>query len=62
MKSIKVNNFEISNDKQFTLIAGPCVIESRDHAMKMAELIKNSAIYYYNEQKILHLTYHYLAR
>ena len=39
MKSIKVNNFEISNDKPFTLIAGPCVIENRDHALMIAESI-----------------------
>ena len=39
MKSIQVNNFEISNDKQFTLIAGPCVIENRDHAFMIAESI-----------------------
>ena len=28
MKSIQVDDFEISNDKPFTLIAGPCVIEN----------------------------------
>lgn len=41
MKSIKINNFEIANDKPFTLIAGPCVIENRDHALTIAEDIKN---------------------
>ena len=41
MKSIKINNFEIANDKPFTLIVGPCVIENRDHALKIAEDIKN---------------------
>jgi len=41
MKSIKINNFEIANDKPFTLIAGPCVIENRDHALTIAENIKN---------------------
>ena len=40
MKSIKINNFEISNDKPFTLIIGPCVIENRDHALTIAEDIK----------------------
>ena len=39
MKSIKINNFEIANDKPFTLIAGPCVIESRDHVLGLAENI-----------------------
>ena len=37
MKSIKINNFEIANDKPFTLIAGPCVIESQNHALGLAE-------------------------
>ena len=39
MKKIKINNFEISNSSPFCLIVGPCLIESRDHAMKMAEFI-----------------------
>ena len=39
MKSIKINNFEIANDKPFTLIAGPCVIESQDHTLRLAENI-----------------------
>ena len=41
MKKIKINNFEISNSNSFCLIAGPCVIENRDHAVKMAKLINN---------------------
>ena len=39
MKSIKINNLEISNNKPFILFAGPCVIETRDHALKIAESI-----------------------
>ena len=39
MKNIKINNFNISNSNSFCLIAGPCVIESKDHTIKMAELI-----------------------
>ena len=39
MNSIKIKNFEISNKKPFTLIAGPCVIENREHAIKIAKLI-----------------------
>lgn len=35
MKTIKVKNIEISNDKAFVLIAGPCAIESKDHAFEM---------------------------
>ena len=39
MKKIKLNNFYISNLDKFCLIAGPCVIESRNHAIKIAGLI-----------------------
>jgi len=39
MKKINLNNFKISNQDPFTLIAGPCVIENREHTIKMAELI-----------------------
>ena len=39
MKIIKINNLEISNDKSFTLIVGPCVVENRDHVLKIAESI-----------------------
>ncbi len=39
MKIVKINNLEISNDKPFTLIVGPCVIENRDHMLKIAESI-----------------------
>ena len=39
MKNIKINNFEISNLNQLTLIAGPCVIENRDHVLKIADSI-----------------------
>ena len=40
-KEIKINNFTISNDRPFTLIAGPCVLESYDHALTMATKLKN---------------------
>jgi 2-dehydro-3-deoxyphosphooctonate aldolase (KDO 8-P synthase) len=36
-KHIKVKNIKIGNDIPFTLIAGPCQMESRDHALMMAE-------------------------
>jgi len=36
---VSVGNFSISNTSPFTLIAGPCSIESLDHAMEMAEAI-----------------------
>jgi len=41
MKNIKIDNIEISNNLPFTLIVGPCVLENRDHAIKIAEKISN---------------------
>ena len=41
MKKINLNNFTISNSDPFCLICGPCVIESREHTIFMAESIKN---------------------
>ena len=41
MHILKINDLEISNDKPLILISGPCVIESRDHSLKMAESIKD---------------------
>lgn len=40
MKTVTVGNIEISNSKPFALIAGPCQMESRDHAMMMCEKLK----------------------
>ena len=42
MKNITVNceNIEISNSKSFCLIAGPCQLETEQHAMDMAGKIK----------------------
>ena len=39
-KNLVLNNIEIANDKPFILIAGPCVVESKDHALEMATKIK----------------------
>jgi 2-dehydro-3-deoxyphosphooctonate aldolase (KDO 8-P synthase) len=38
-RQITIGNVEIGNDLPFVLIAGPCQIESRDHALFMAERI-----------------------
>lgn len=38
-RQIKVANVLVANDAPFVLIAGPCQMESRDHAMMMAEEI-----------------------
>ena len=34
--TIKINNFDVSNKLPFFLIAGPCAIESKDHAIDHA--------------------------
>tara|TARA_Y100000741_G_scaffold323879_1_gene274410 strand:- start:55 stop:879 length:825 start_codon:yes stop_codon:yes gene_type:complete len=39
MKKISLNNFEISNIDNFCLIAGPCVIENKEHSLKIAKII-----------------------
>ena len=40
MKTVKVQNIEISNTLPLALIAGPCQMESRDHAFAMCGAIK----------------------
>lgn len=36
-KTVKVGNIEFGNDKPFVLIAGPCQIESKEHAFGLAQ-------------------------
>ncbi len=38
--TVKVQNLNISNDLPFTLLAGPCALESREHAMDMSGALK----------------------
>ena len=40
---VTLGQHTIGNDLPFVLIAGPCQIESRDHALKMAEIIAEIA-------------------
>lgn len=35
-KTVTIGNLQIANDRPFVLIAGPCAMESRDHAIDMA--------------------------
>ena len=37
---INLQNFKIGNDLPFVLIAGPCALESRDHAFDMSGALK----------------------
>ena len=39
-KAIKIGSFEVANDRPFMLIAGPCQMESRDHAFDMCGRLK----------------------
>jgi 2-dehydro-3-deoxyphosphooctonate aldolase (KDO 8-P synthase) len=43
MKRVTVGNLTIANDLPFTLIAGPCQIESREHAMEVASALAEMA-------------------
>ena len=36
---VKVGPLEVGNDLPFTLIAGPCVLESRQHALEMSQAL-----------------------
>jgi len=40
-KIIKCSNLSISNSSAFTLIAGPCQLESEKHALSVAETLKD---------------------
>src|SRR3954467_14865213 len=40
---VKVGSVEIGNAKPLSLIAGPCALESRDHALEMASALKEIA-------------------
>lgn len=41
MKTIKIKNFCIGKNQPLTIICGPCVIESEDHALFCAEQLVN---------------------
>ncbi|MEG6509663.1 3-deoxy-8-phosphooctulonate synthase [Methyloligella sp. 2.7D] len=42
-KTVAVGKADFDNTKPFALIAGPCQMESRDHAMEMATALKEMA-------------------
>ncbi|MCB9957010.1 MAG: 3-deoxy-8-phosphooctulonate synthase [Rhodospirillaceae bacterium] len=43
MHTVVIGDVTVANDRPFALIAGPCQIESRDHAMKIAEALAGEA-------------------
>lgn len=42
-KHIQIGNVRMGNDLPLVLIAGPCQMESRDHALEMAQALKDMA-------------------
>ena len=40
---VKVGSVEVGNKKPLSIIAGPCALESRDHALEMATALKDVA-------------------
>lgn len=43
MKTVRIGGIEVANGRPFALIAGPCQIETLDHALMMAERIGEAA-------------------
>jgi 2-dehydro-3-deoxyphosphooctonate aldolase (KDO 8-P synthase) len=43
VNTVRVGDIDIANDRPFVLIAGPCQIESLDHALMLAERIRDAA-------------------
>ena len=41
--TVKVGSVEIANSKKLAIIAGPCALESRSHALEMASALKEIA-------------------
>ena len=41
---MKIGNISIGNDKPLAVMAGPCAMESLDHALFMAEHLKNLSV------------------
>lgn len=39
-KQVIVQDITIANDRPFVLLAGPCVLESREHSLEMAQALK----------------------
>ncbi len=42
-RSVRIGALEIANDRPLTLIAGPCALESRAHALEMSQALKEIA-------------------
>jgi 2-dehydro-3-deoxyphosphooctonate aldolase (KDO 8-P synthase) len=42
-RHVQIGDLTLGNDRPFTLIAGPCQIESRQHALEMARALKEAS-------------------
>jgi 2-dehydro-3-deoxyphosphooctonate aldolase (KDO 8-P synthase) len=42
-QTVKIRNLEIANDRPLAVIAGPCALESRDHALEVSTALKEIA-------------------
>ena len=42
-RQVRIGELTLGNDRPFTLIAGPCQIESRQHALDMARALKEAS-------------------
>ncbi len=42
-RQVQIGDLTLGNDRPFTLIAGPCQIESRQHALDMARALKEAS-------------------
>lgn len=38
-RTVRIGDLTVSNDRPLTLIAGPCALESRDHALEMSQAL-----------------------
>lgn len=38
-RTVRIGDIAVANDRPFTLIGGPCQIESREHAIEIAEIL-----------------------
>ncbi|HJO86948.1 MAG TPA: 3-deoxy-8-phosphooctulonate synthase, partial [Rhodospirillales bacterium] len=43
LNNVKIGPYTVGNDQKITIIAGPCAMESRDHALEMATVLKEIA-------------------
>ena len=40
MRTVRIGGIEVANDRKLAIIAGPCALESRQHALEMSQALK----------------------